>query len=203
MIPFMTLAPKPVISLRLTRQRLRQDFPEGFSVQGRLEAGFLPRLAQEGIVLESGAVSYEFDFDGRDRLALLLEGQAHVDCARCLQPLSHRFGLRRSFRCFENEAQADQAMASDVEEEPLCDQDEATGLALMEDELLIALTAPLVHGNCSAPRDTGDVPRDDTQNKPTSSIYGSNELKKDEKLVKRPFAGLAGLMSQAAERKKS
>lgn len=177
MIAFMQTASKPDFLQPLLKKRLQADFPSGFRAEEVFPESRFLRLAPAGIAL-AHPLTVSARFDGRDRIALGIAGEAAIACARCLAPVRRAMDITCRFRLFETEAQADQAVSALDPEEPVCDADGQSLCDLIEDEVLMQMAEPILHADCSMPEARGD----DRQ---------------------RPFAGLDQLLAQTQTGKKS
>lgn len=111
-------------------------------------------------------------YDGLQRpyLDLSVSGSLKLVCQRCLQPFAHALEEHSRIVLFDDETALDHAMIADEDLEGMTVEAETDVLALIEDQILMALPFAPRHDKCAAE----DAPVSH-QNKPN------------------PFAALAGL----------
>lgn len=195
-IAFMQNPAKPDPLQPLAKKRLQADFPSGFTIDTKIAADDFRRLAPAGIAL-CGLLRVTAQFNGRDRLAIQLTGEATVACARCLAPVGQRISADCRFRLFETEAQADQALSALDPEEPVCDADSQSLVDLIEDEVLMQLAEPVLHTDCAIPSSAATAPGVLSG---AAAIPGGDGQADDRQ---RPFAGLDQLLAQTRPSKRS
>lgn len=103
-------------------------------------------------------------------LQLAAEAPVQMECQRCLQPVALRLSFERPLRFVRGEAEAAR-LDEDSEEDVLELRPRQDLLALIEDELILALPIVPRHENCKAPL----------------------AAEPDEAAPRHPFAGLAAL----------
>lgn len=137
---------------------LRALAKDGRRVQGMVPVERLGRLA-ESLLEPVGAVTFEFqgerDDGGKLYVDLQVQGDLVLQCQRCLEALvwpckvrNRLLLLRSGEKLPEDELENDEVDALEVE--PLTDL-----LALVEDEVLLALPLVPRHENCEPPVKTG------------------------------------------------
>jgi uncharacterized protein len=130
-------------------------FARGASVLGgRLGLDSLPRLAQSGC---SGSVvdfvlKGEINERGRPGLRLVVDGSVRLECQRCLDSLEWPLHLVAQLEFAASEAEI--AAADDDVERVLVGR-EMSVVALIEDEVLLALPMVPKHERCAAAADFG------------------------------------------------
>jgi uncharacterized protein len=131
----------------------RVDFcaPHPYKGGGFLELTELPRLAQEAAVFEVGdgfhwrlASHFENAPEGElsQIINLVLHGQIHLVCQRCLQHFPYLLFEEREFVLLSSEEQADAYPIEDDQREPLVASQHFDLLEAIEDEILLSL--PLI-----------------------------------------------------------
>ncbi len=128
-------------------------------LEGETPIAELERLAQDcvgeltGHVVWSLQGAVEPDASGKDAIWLHLEANATVPltCQRCLHPVSAELLIKQDFRVVADEATA-VAEDDESEEDLLVLEDHFDALALIEDELLMALPLVPMHPTCLSER---------------------------------------------------
>ncbi len=123
-------------------------------LEGRLGLESLPRLAQSGC---SGSIidfvlNGEINERGRPSLRLLVDGSVRLECQRCLDSLDLPLHLEAHLQLASSEAEL--AAAGDDVECVLAGR-EMSVVALVEDEVLLALPMVPKHERCSAAAELG------------------------------------------------
>ena len=123
-------------------------------LEGRLGLESLPRLAQSGC---SGSIidfvlNGEINERGRPSLRLLVDGSVRLECQRCLDSLDLPLHLEAHLQLASSEAEL--AAAGDDVECVLAER-EMSVVALVEDEVLLALPMVPKHERCSAAAELG------------------------------------------------
>lgn len=195
-IAFMQNPAKPDFLQPIAKKRLQADFPSGFAIDTDIAADAFRRLAPAGIALR-GPLRVTAQFNGADRLAIQLTGQATVTCARCLAPVGQPVSADCRFRLFATEAQADKALSALDPEEPVCDADSQSLVDLMEDEVLMQLAEPVLHTDCAIPIGATSM----TSALPGAATSPRADGQADDR--QRPFAGLDQLLVKARPSKKT
>lgn len=134
----------------------------GATLQGELPLAQLPRLAAEshaepqaGQLTEQPLVQWQAHGYVRKPTGgtteIWLDLQAHVqlqlDCQRCLQGMLQDVSVQRTFRFVRDEATAQQ-LDDELEEDVLVYGKQFDLIALIEDELIMALPLAVRHDNC-------------------------------------------------------
>lgn len=195
-IAFMQHPAKPDPLQPLAKKRLQADFPSGFTIDTEIAADDFRRLAPAGIALPR-PLRLTAQFNGRDRLAIQLTGEATVACARCLAPVGQQISADCRFRLFETESQADQALSALDPEEPVADADSQSLVDLIEDEVLMQMAEPVLHTDCTIP--SGTAPIAGALSGAAASPGGDGQADNRQ----RPFAGLDQLLAQTRPSKRS
>jgi uncharacterized metal-binding protein YceD (DUF177 family) len=195
-IAFMQNPAKPDFLQPIAKKRLQADFPSGFAIDTEMAVDDFLRLASAGIALR-GPLRVTGQFNGRDRLAIQLTGEATVACARCLAPAGQQISADCRFRLFETEAQADRAVSALDPEEPVCDADGQSLVDLIEDEVLMQMAEPVLHTDCAIP--SGAAPMAGAL--PGAAASPRADGQADDR--QRPFAGLGELLDQTRPSKGS
>jgi uncharacterized protein len=123
-------------------------------LEGRLGLESLPRLAQSGC---SGSIidfvlNGEINERGRPSLRLLVAGSVRLECQRCLDSLDLPLHLEAHLQLASSEAEM-AAAGEDVE--CVLAGREMNVVALVEDEVLLALPMVPKHERCSAAAELG------------------------------------------------
>jgi len=125
--------------------------PQTYSGQGFLALSDLPRVALEAAAVSVGdgfkwGVNTFFDGvtggDPRLKMNLILKGQIHLICQRCMQPCVVHIEESQQFVFLANEALADAFPIEDDALEPLVISAQFDLLETIEDEILLSL--PLI-----------------------------------------------------------
>jgi uncharacterized protein len=134
----------------------------GGQLDGQTPLSALPRLAEEQPVgdgaLASAPVTWSLQGETRDVrggahqiwLHLKAQGQVALRCQRCLSPMVEALSVDRQFRFVADEATA-MAEDDEAEEDLLVLGPAFDALALIEDELLMALPLVPRHPVCPQP----------------------------------------------------
>lgn len=128
------------------------------SLQGSVPVSALDRLADlaQGAWPDGAVVEYALVGEVRaqrygapDQLWLHVHATAHIPlvCQRCMEPASIALECDRDFRFVQSEAQAE-AEDDDADEDLLVLEREFDALALVEDELILALPPVPKHEQC-------------------------------------------------------
>jgi uncharacterized protein len=128
-------------------------------LEGKLGLESLPRLAQSGC---SGSIitfvlKGEINERGRPGLRLVVDASVRLQCQRCLDSLDLPLHLEAQLELVASEAEI--AAADDDVERVLADR-EMSVVALVEDEVLLALPMVPKHERCSAAADLGGGARE-------------------------------------------
>ena len=118
-------------------------------IQGRVGLESLPRLAQSGCFgLDLGYVlSGEINTRGNPGLRLAIDGSARMECQRCLGVVDVPIRAESQLELAENEAQI---LAAEDEIERVVAGREMSVLALVEEEVILALPMVPKHAQCRA-----------------------------------------------------
>ncbi len=159
---------------------------DGASLQGQSSLAALPRLLDEQVAgdLQAGLVTWRLQgrlvpqSGGADQIWLDVQAAVALpmQCQRCLTPVLEMVEAERSFRFVVDEATA-AAMDDEVDEDMLVISRDFDALALVEDELILALPLVSLHGVCP-------------QAMPMSAVDPDFESAATQP---NPFAALAGL----------
>jgi uncharacterized protein len=108
---------------------------------------------------------------GEAQVWLHIEAAArlHLTCQRCLQPAELRLQAQRSFRFVNDEAQAE-ALDADSEEDILALSPDFDLLALLEDEMLLAITLVPAHEHCPQPLIAPKEPPEEEKPNPFAAL---------------------------------
>ena len=184
-------SPSPWNPARLDARRFAEA---GGHLQGECAAGELKRLAAdlhpEGLVEGTASVAWQADGElrGTEQAAasavwLRLQAQATVPltCQRCLGPVQMPVVIDRWFRFVATEAQAE-AEDDDAEEDLLALEPRPDLMAVLEDELLMALPLVPMHEVCpqTLPSSAGNLPGDSDGEEPRreNPFHALSKLKK-------------------------
>lgn len=126
----------------------------GGRIEGEVAVSALARLA--GVVVGSNgrlrcSISGELDKDGKPTLLLNVDGELDLLCQRCLQVF--RWPLRSATRLLlvaPGDAWPDEDLADDEADAIAADKMQSV-LALIEDEVLLALPIAPTHAACESP----------------------------------------------------
>jgi uncharacterized protein len=139
---------------RPTRLNLTALAQAGAPMAGQAILADLPRLAADvpDHALATAPVSYRATAGADPQLWLHLQAQAEVplSCQRCLAPAAQAIEVDQWFRFVATEAEAE-AQDDEAEEDLLVLEPQFDLLALLEDELLMALPLVPMHEQCPSP----------------------------------------------------
>ncbi len=158
---------------------------QGGSLDGLVPLARTVRLAESFCAASDGSARWSAAgiarpvVGGEAELWLHLQGQAEVplQCQRCLQPMTERLVVDRRFRFVRSEDEA-AALDEESEDDVLALPARLDLLALLEDELILALPIVPRHDVCPEPL---PLPADEPGEEP----------------VPHPFAALAGLRGRS------
>ena len=127
---------------------------QGVCIEGEVAVSAMGRLAD--VVIERGdrlfcRISGERDDDGQSSLVLQIEGELELLCQRCLQPL--RWPLQAVSRLLlvaPGDAWPDEDLVDD-DADAIAAEKSLSVLALMEEEVLLALPIAPRHTDCESP----------------------------------------------------
>jgi uncharacterized protein len=131
-------------------------------IQGELSLSKCERLAQDLYGLEADSASKTLHWYAvgeslaqaagvaQSWLHLQVRAAVPVQCQRCLQAMVQDVKFQRSFRFVRDEAEAD-AQDDEAQEDLLVASKQFDLLALIEDELIMALPFAPAHAQCPAP----------------------------------------------------
>lgn len=143
---------------------------EGAVLSGRCPVAALDRLADGAPASDAlDEVTWEARFERRAvrggppeaRLALKARARVWRECQRCLQPVALALSVDRSLRIVADEATAAE-LDAESEEDVLAAGRRFDLLALVEDELLLALPLVAMHDTCPNPLGVPADPPDAT-----------------------------------------
>ncbi len=144
---------------------------EGGSLQGEVPVATLARLA-DLLVDSTGSLAYRLEggMGSRDRsqLRLQVDGVLSLCCQRCLEPLTYSLQLRSLFEFVANDIELTQEELEDDSRDFLPAEKELDVLALIEDEILLALPTVPRHEDCVLPGGA----RESTEESPFSVLAG-------------------------------
>ncbi|XZG71159.1 YceD family protein [Chitinibacteraceae bacterium HSL-7] len=124
---------------------------ERLSSQGEVEPGSLARLA-DVVLAGSGALKWSLagsvDVLERPCLKLEVSGALQLGCQRCLQPMPFELRVSTVLVQFDDEQKLDDAEEEDEDLEGMLVDPELDVLALIEDEVLLALPYAPRHAQC-------------------------------------------------------
>ena len=152
-------SPSPSKSCDPRRLHIVAFAEEGAKLQGTLSLSELARLAGESPQSDA-ATPVHWQVQGRTRPAADQKGreiwlalQANVtlvlECQRCLKPIQQAVTVERNFRFVQDEATAAR-LDEEIEEDVLVCSRQFDLLALVEDELIMALPFAPRHAGCEA-----------------------------------------------------
>jgi uncharacterized protein len=144
---------------------------EGASLQGEVPLVALTRLSD--LLLDSaGCLTYraEGGMGSGDRAQLLLQvdGVLSLCCQRCLEPLAYALELRSLLEFVASDSDLTQEDLEDDSRDFLPAEKELDVLALVEDEILLALPTVPRHDDCALPGGAGES----TKESPFSVLAG-------------------------------
>jgi uncharacterized protein len=140
---------------------------EGRRMKGEVEIGVLARLADEltdtGGSLQFGLLG-ELGAAGEHFLTLEIDGTLMLRCQRCLAQFVFPVSVRRRFVLLDSEQECPDEELADDEVDAIESEREMDLVALVEQEVLLALPLAPRHDICSAPgaTDGGDDVRANT-----------------------------------------
>lgn len=116
-------------------------------LEGRLGLESLPRLAQSGCAaaIIDFVLKGEINERGRPSLSLLVDGSVRLECQRCLDSLDLPLHLEAHLQLASSEAEM---AAGDDDVEHILAGREMSVVALVEDEVLLALPMVPKHERC-------------------------------------------------------
>lgn len=146
-------------------QRVVIDIPafavERASLAGELELCQLARLA-DLLSDAGGSLVYRLDgsmgSDGRAQLRVAVDGVVSLCCQRCLEALAHPLELRSVLEFVASDSDLTQEELEDDSRDFLPLEKELDVIALIEDEILLALPAVPRHDDCVLPGGSQESP---------------------------------------------
>ncbi|EXI82094.1 MAG: hypothetical protein AW10_00779 [Candidatus Accumulibacter appositus] len=136
---------------------------EGGSLQGEVPVVTLTRLA-DLLVDSAGSLAYRLEgcVGSRDRsqLQLQVDGVLSLCCQRCLESLPYAVQLRSLFEFVANDSELTQEELEDDSRDFLPVEKELDVLALIEDEILLALPTVPRHDDCVLPGAVRESPNE-------------------------------------------
>ena len=147
------------------------------TVQGQSPLAGMQRLSEEFIAASDGSTSWAATGSLRPvtgaepEIWLSLQAQAEVplQCQRCLQPMGEKLLVDRHFRFVRNEEEA-AALDEESEDDVLALPPRLDLLALLEDELILALPIVPRHVLCPQPL---PVPADELDDEPAPNPFAA------------------------------
>lgn len=178
---------------RLDVRRLAAD---GACLQGRVALAALPRLVELLAHGEGPDVGWRAELATRrvpgrasaPGLRLVADAEVALVCQRCLEPMVLPLGIDRRFVFLDDEAEAARLDESSDDEDVLALQGALDVVALLEDELILALPIVPLHDRCPQPL------------APAASPDEAVVVAGDTAPAPHPFAVLAALRKPDGER---
>lgn len=141
---------------RLDVRRLAAD---GASLGGQVAQGALPRLAELLAHTKGPDVAWRAALATRripgkasvPGLRLVADAQVALVCQRCLEPMTLPLAIDRHFVFLDDEAEAARLDEARDDEDVLALQGALDAVALLEDELILALPIVPLHDVCPQP----------------------------------------------------
>lgn len=128
---------------------------EAGSLQGELLLAHLPRT-HDWLAETGGAVAYRVDAAsgerGQPQLKIEVDGVLQLRCQRCLEAMEYPLRLSSCIELVSGEADITQEELEDDSKDFLHAQQELDVVALIEDEIILALPFAPRHENCSVPQ---------------------------------------------------
>ena len=144
---------------------------EGGLLQGELPVASLTRVL-DVLVDSTGCLSYRVQGQmgprNRPQLMLQLDGVLSVCCQRCLEGIDYPVRIRSLLELVKDEEELTQEEIEDDSRDFLPAQAEVDVLALIEDEIILALPSAPRHESCVLP----GVGREDAPASPFSVLQG-------------------------------
>jgi uncharacterized protein len=129
---------------------------EGRSLAGQAAPAELPRLAQ-ALADQGGSIEWRLsgtrDQHGKRYLTLVLQGELHLICQRCLGVLTHALDVESRLLLVPPGAPWPDETLDDDSADAIEALSEQPVLALLEDEVLLALPLAPRHLSCEPPGD--------------------------------------------------
>lgn len=127
---------------------------DGGSLQRELPIAGLTRL-QDWLVDTGGVISYRvegaYGEAGEPQLRVSIDGVLQLRCQRCLEAMSFPLELFSVLELVDSEADLSQEEIEDDSKDYLPAQKELDVVALIEDEIILALPVVPRHESCSPP----------------------------------------------------
>jgi uncharacterized protein len=127
---------------------------EGRSLQGELPVSGLERL-HEDLAEIAGVIVYRLNGrisrQGNPQLVLEVVGEIPVVCQRCLGRLDYPLSIASTIELIADEADLSQDALEDDSRDFLVAQKELDVVALIEDEIILALPVAPRHKECALP----------------------------------------------------
>lgn len=124
------------------------------SLQGELPIAGLTR-SLDLLVDQSGSLGYRLDGRlgprGRSQLMLQIDGVLSLCCQRCLEGVEYPVAIRSLLEFVDDEDDLTQDEIEDDSRDYLVEQKELDVVALIEDEIILALPSAPCHENCAVP----------------------------------------------------
>ncbi|WP_153115658.1 YceD family protein [Rhodocyclus tenuis] len=127
---------------------------EAGSLQGELRIAQLSRT-HDWLAQTSGAVAYRVSAvsgeRGQSQLKIEVDGVLQLRCQRCLEAMEYSLQLNSRIELVSSEAEITQEELEDDSRDYLPAQQELDVVALIEDEIILALPFAPRHESCSVP----------------------------------------------------
>jgi uncharacterized protein len=131
---------------------------QGASLQGDWPLASMPRLAAAVVVIDEAAASWQLQGEQRAVagaepevwLHLQADIEVQLQCQRCLQSMSERLDVDRSFRFVRNEAEAVR-LDEESEDDVMALVPRLDVMDLLEDEFILGLPIVPRHEVCPSP----------------------------------------------------
>ena len=146
---------------------------EGGSLTGELALARLPRT-HDWLVDTDGSVSYRVEASrgerGQPQLQLSVDGTLALRCQRCLEPMVFPLHFCNALELIADEADLTQEELEDDSRDYLQAQKELDVVALIEDEIILALPFAPRHESCSPPAPSPDAGPGDEKVSPFAAL---------------------------------
>lgn len=138
---------------------MREFAQGGLQLAGEVAVGQLARLC-EGLGEQPGTIAWGLqgacDAHGRAWLAVQARGEVMLTCQRCLRPFSWQADVANRLRLVDSQAELDAADALEAsgqgeDVDHLLATERLAPLALVEDELILAMPYAPRHAHCQGP----------------------------------------------------
>lgn len=136
---------------------------DGASLHGKIAASQLPRL-RNALASEAGCVEYRLEGansqEGKPQLVLWLQGEIHLTCQRCLEPMPWPVQTLSRFVLVASEAELGKVEDEDPDVTEIVAEPQLDVIQFVEDELILALHMAPTHpqGGCGTQQAGNDAP---------------------------------------------